>query len=99
VPSNKKNGEASLSSMLGKRGSEGGVRVSKKLFDSGSLFTNSVANVLTNMSQKGKIVFNKTVSTDSIQTNVPLTSYSMCLKRGPSMTGRNKKREPSVSNV
>lgn len=54
VPSNKKNGEASLFSMLGKRGSEGGIRVSNKLFDSGSLFTNSVANVLTNMSQEGK---------------------------------------------
>jgi hypothetical protein len=54
VPSSKKNGEASLSSMLGKRGSEGGVRVSNKLFDSGSLFTNSAANVLTNMSQKVK---------------------------------------------
>jgi hypothetical protein len=99
VPSNEKNGEASLSSMLGKRGSEGGVRVSNKLFDSGSLFTNFAANVLTNMSQEDKIVFNSTVSTDSIQINVPLTSYSLRRILGPSVIGRNKIREPSVSNT
>jgi hypothetical protein len=84
--------------MLGKRSSEGGVRVSNMLLDSGSLFTNSAANELTNMSQEGKIVFN-TGSTDSIQTNVPLTSYSMCRILGPSMIGRNKIRERSVSNT